>query len=201
MNQELLPNQFGTLPQPEVQPGIAEVEFDFIAWEVELEVVSSDISSQSINSIHPEAAVAPTNELYFDFDAWEAELEDVDLEEQAVQAFKGLLTFETENEGETRTINDIKNDIFTFMSNPEIVKMQNFVEQAAAHYAQFCNHNHVGAESMNEGLSGIFGDIINSSEEVSHAHEHDHGSGHEHDDDDDDEDELDGKKKKKKRRK
>ncbi len=197
LNQNLLPNQFEATPTPEIQAGKKGVEFDFIAWEVELEGVDTATADWAprTSTLSPDC-----DDIVFDFDAWEAELEDVDLEEQARLAFDGLLTFETEDEGKTRTISDIKNDIVTFMSNPEIIQMQNMIEYAAVQFAQFCSHNHIGGDSIGDSLSGLFDMGQSLLGEKTHSHD-DH---HEHDllghDEDDEEDEPDGKKKKKKRR-
>lgn len=136
--------------------------------------------------------VQSNDEFGFDFAAWEAEVADIDLEEQAIKAFDGLLTFETDDNETARTIEDIQNDIVTFMSNPEVMEMQRVIEYAAVQFAQFCNHNHVGADSMNENVSSLF----NASEGLAGQEDHSHKLEHEHDDDDDD---TDSKKKKKKR--
>lgn len=96
----------------------------------------------------------------FDFGAWEEEVKDIDLEEQAKMAFDGLLTFETEDETEVRTVQDIKNDIISFMSNPEIIQMQQVVEYAALQFEQFCNHNHLEGD-----ISSDFSSIFNTNQE------------------------------------
>ena len=128
----------------------------------------------------------------FDFDAWESELEGIDLEEQARQAFDGLLTFETEDEHTGRTIEDIKDDIVTFMSNPEIVQMQQMVDYAAEQFAQFCNHNHIGGDANSEfsNLLSAGNNVLGSDDGHDHGHESIEKS---EADDDDDEYEIDPK--------
>lgn len=132
----------------------------------------------------------------FDFQSWEAEIQHIDIEQQAKLAFDGLLVYENESE-DKRTLEDIKHDVITLMSNPEIIRMQQVFDYAAMQFAQFCNHNHLGADQMGEGLRGLYDTGQEKLESGAHNnYDHDHSDfGHEDEDDDDE------KSKKRKKRK
>lgn len=132
-------------------------------------------------------------DLEFDFLAWESELAEIDLEEVALDAFNGILTFESTDE-QPRTIEDIQQEVRMFLSNPEIVALESIMSEAAVRFAAFCQHNHVDASGLDGDLQGMkqYGDnVLKDASEKNHDHDHE---------DDYEIDPKTGKKKKKKRR-
>jgi len=107
------------------------------------------------------------------FASFEEACEDIDIEEQALKAFDSIWAFETSDEDERpRTVQDIKNDIQTFLSNPEIVEMQRVMDQIAMKAEQFCNHNGISTEDLGMGES------LDKDNELSDNKERDDEDGH-----------------------
>lgn len=78
------------------------------------------------------------------------------LREAAHDALSGILTLETAAGQPLRSLQDIKHETEAFFSNTAIQEIEGLFDQLAAQYAQFCDHNHEAAETLNQdGLSAV----------------------------------------------
>ena len=134
---------------------------------LEHEVHRTSLGAVSVGSDLQEA------DFSFDFAAFEEDLDGfIDLEEQAVQAFAGFFTFETSEEGERRTVADIRSDALIFFANPMVIQMELDIERLARIAHDFCQHN--GVEPSQIGLDGLVGVLgAEHSADDRHGHEHD----------------------------
>jgi hypothetical protein len=95
--------------------------------------------------------VTPESEMDDIFAAFETEFGGEDFEEQAYEVFNGLLTFDSASDADDaprRTVQDIKNDIQSFMANPEIIQMQSLMDRIAIQAAAFCQHNGISSDDI-----------------------------------------------------
>lgn len=124
--------------------------------------------------------------LDIDFGAIEAQLQGIDIEQVASEAFRNILTFQDDITGEERTVETVKEELQAFLSNPEIIAMEQFMNQAAVDFARFCNHNHLGANEMGSELQELYNTGMKS-----HGDHGDHVDHEVHKDKKDNEDEDD----------
>lgn len=74
----------------------------------------------------------------------------------AREALSGILTLEPAAGQPARSLQDVKHETEAFFSNTAIQEIEGLFDQLATQYAQFCNHNHEAAETLNQdGLSAV----------------------------------------------